>query len=538
MNIPARYAVLLTAAVAAPSGQAAIVHTAEPFIGVTHHRVIERLDGTTAGDFTLPREVVADVLVIDPRARGVDFTLQPDNGEKPGEVTRSTTRDFVDSIEAQIGVNADFYDTKPPYEHTPTEFYSDVTHVNVSEGKPYSFNHQAGRPVFNLSPKNRAMVLTAGAPGTYDTAEGVQLFNAVGGNQRLVADGKNVTPDDNYAQALNPHTVIGVTRRGYVLIMTVDGRQDAFSRGMRTGEMADLLIEHFDAKDVLNLDGGGSSTLVMDDTDDGKQNARVINSPSDNASAQKPGNERLIANSLAVFARPNPDYTPLPAADRPAPPQGTPTLDAPTMFDDFETGYGRFADAPAASGSSRGVAPTSTRQLDDELAAEGRRSLRLDLRHTRKSDHGLQLRLLSGGADPKNNLHDGKAMGAVGDLELALRLEPGADPLFVSLLIDDGTLAGTKLERALFREVRADGGWHTYRWSLDDPLQWENFAGGNGVIDGPNAFLDSVYLSSAPDTKGGPAWQGTVWMDAVLYDPHGEAEVEVEAPEPEVAEPE
>lgn len=504
---------------------AAIVQTAEPFLGVAHHRIIERLDDTTAGDFTLPREIVADVLVIDPAAPGIDFTLQPDNGEKPGEVTRITTRNFVDSIKAQIGVNGDFYDTKPPYEHTPTEFYSDVIHVSVSEGKPYSHNHQAGRPVFNLSPRNRAVVLTAGKPGTYDTAEGVQLYNAIGSNQRLVADGKNVTPDDNYAKALNPHTVIGVTRGGHILIMTVDGRQDKFSRGMRTGEMADLLIEHFDAQDAINLDGGGSTTLVFDDTDDNIPNARIINSPSDGATAQTPGTERLVANSLAVFARPNPDYTPLPAAPRPARASATPPLDAPTMFDDFEAGYGRFTDAPAASGSSRGVAPTSTRQLDDEQAAEGRRSLRLDLRHTGKPGDGLQLRLLSGGADPNNNLHDGRAMGAAGNIELALRLERGQDPLFVSLLIDDGTVEGTKLERALFREVRADGDWHTYRWSLDDTLQWENFAGGNGVIDGPNAFLDSVYLSSAPDTKGGPAWEGTVWMDAVRYDPKRKAQV-------------
>ena len=512
--------VLWCAVGAVMPGHAAVVQTAEPFLGVTHHRIIERLDETTAGEFALPREVVADVLVIDPDAPGIDFTLQPDNGEKPGEVTRITTRALVDSLGAQIGVNGDFYDTRPPYEHEPPAFYTDVIHLNVSEGQPYSANHAPGRPVFNLDKNNRASVLTAGPADTFETVERARLFNAIGGNQRLVADGKNVTPDDNYANALNPHTAIGVTNRGHILIMTVDGRQDAYSRGMRTGEMADLLIEHFDAKDVINLDGGGSTTLVFDDSADNIRNARVINSPSDGATAQTSGKERLVANSLVVFARHGQDCFPLEPVARPAPPVPQPLLTKPTMFDDFEDGRGRFADGPAASGSSRGIAEASSAARQRGRAAHGQYSLRLDLVHTGEPDTGLQVRLLSGGADPSKNLHAGQqAMGTRGTIELALRLEPGNRPLYVSVLIDDGTLEGTKLERGVFLPVVADGQWHVYRWALGDAERWESFAGGNGVIDGPNAFLDSVYLSSSPDIRGGPAWSGRVWLDAVKFTP-------------------
>ena len=512
--------VLWCAVGAAMPGHAAVVQTAEPFLGVTHHRIIERLDETTAGEFVMPREVVADVLVIDPDAPGIDFTLQPDNGEKPGEVTRIATRELVDALGAQIGVNGDFYDTKPPYEHAPPAFYTDVIHLNVAEGRPYSANYAPGRPVFNLDIDNRARVLTAGPAGSYEIQENAKLFNAIGGNQRLVQDGRNVTPNDRYANALNPHTALGVTRAGHILIMTVDGRQDAYSRGMRTGEMADLLIDHFDARDVINLDGGGSTTLAFDDTDDGVRNARVVNSPSDGATAQQPGRERVVANSLVVFAQPNPGYTPLPPAPRPAPPEPQPVLDQPTMFDDFEQGRGRFADEPEASGSSRGIAEASSAARERGRAAHGQYSLRLDVVHTGEPETGLQVRLLSGGADPSKNLHAGQqAMGTRGTIELALRLEPGNRPLYVSVLIDDGTLEGTKLERGVFLPVVADGQWHVYRWALDDAERWESFAGGNGVIDGPNAFLDSVYLSSSPDIRGGPAWSGRVWLDAVKFTP-------------------
>ncbi|MEM7626779.1 MAG: phosphodiester glycosidase family protein [Planctomycetota bacterium] len=508
------------AALVPRSAAAAVILRSKPFLGVTHHRIIERLDDATAGGFALPREVVADVLVIDPTAPGIDFTLQPDNGEKPGEVTRITTRALVDALGAQIGVNGDFYDTKPPYEHEPPDFFTDVIHLNVAEGRPYSHNYAPGRPVFNLDEDNRGRVLIAGAAGTHNTVEDVSLFNAIGGNQRLVADGKNVTPDDQYANALNPHTALGVTYGGKILIMTVDGRQDSYSRGLRTGEMADLLIGHFDAKDVLNLDGGGSTTLVFDDTDDGVRNARIINSPSDGATAQTPGTERLVANSLVVFAKPNPEYTPLPPAVRPAPPKPQPLLTERTVFETFEKDLGRFADPPATSGSGRGVADTSTSQRDPRHAASGLFAMRLDLRHNGRTDTGLQVRLLSGGAEPRNNLHQGdKAMGATGAVSVDLRMAPGAKALFLALLVDDGTLSGTRLERSTFRAVVADGRWHTYTWSLNNPDHWHGFAGGNGVIDGPNVFLDSLYFSSTPETRGGPAWEGSVWVDQVRFEP-------------------
>ena len=80
---------------------------------------------------------------------------------------------------------------------------------------------------------------------------------------------------------------------------------------MRTDEMADLLIDYFNVKDAINVDGGGSTTMVMDDRDDGFARARVLNSPSDGSSTYEPGYERLVANNFAVFATPNPDYVPL-----------------------------------------------------------------------------------------------------------------------------------------------------------------------------------------------------------------------------------
>jgi len=54
-----------------------------------------------------------------------------------------------------------------------------------------------------------------------------------------------------------------------------------------------MLIRDYSVYDALNLDGGGSTTLAMDD--------RIVNAPSDR------GGVRKVASSLAVFAQPNPN---------------------------------------------------------------------------------------------------------------------------------------------------------------------------------------------------------------------------------------
>jgi hypothetical protein len=505
--------------------RAAVIDSAQPFVGVTHYRVFEAADGSTAGGpFNLPRPLVINVLEIDPTASGVSFRMQPGNGSDPGEVTKIKTRSFVDSIGAQIGINGDFFDTSPPYPPAGGQVFTDVLHTGVSNGVGYSPSGFNNEPIFNISSGNVARVLRSDDAGTNDTVENVALYNAIGGNQRLVSNGDNTAPlNDPYTTALNPHTAIGVTFDGNVLLMTVDGRQTGYSEGMRTDEMADLLIDHFNARHVINVDGGGSTTMIMDDSHDSLQNARVINSPSDGATTYLPGSERLVANSFAVFATPNPNYVPLPAAPRPQAPVPPSLIDTLTVFDDFEGSKGRFASALNASTSSQHIAASSSSSLDDQFAKTGQRSLRLDIENTGGSPSAMQLRLLSGEGSPANNVHDGnKVMDKVGFVGVFLRVEPGSDPLYTAIVLDDGQMLQNGQERSNFTPVIADGQWHLYQWNLADIEQWNNFGGGDGVIGGPNTFVDSIFLSSAPAVVGGTNWSGSVWIDTVAYNPDGE----------------
>jgi hypothetical protein len=111
---------------------------------------------------------------------------------------------------------------------------------------------------------------------------------AISGNRILLKDGAIRTADD---REMHPRSAVGIDRDHKDLIfVVVDGRQ-SFSRGHTMLEMARLLKRH-GAEDGLNLDGGGSSTIVA--RQDGR--LRVLNRPSD-------GNQRPIPNGLRVLYR-------------------------------------------------------------------------------------------------------------------------------------------------------------------------------------------------------------------------------------------
>lgn len=106
------------------------------------------------------------------------------------------------------------------------------------------------------------------------------------GNTYILRDGVRISRDD---KDLHPRTAVGIDRdTGQVLLVVVDGRQD-FSRGQTMKEMA-VLFERLGAEDALNLDGGGSSIMLLRQPD---TSLAVANSPSD-------GHPRPVANGLEV----------------------------------------------------------------------------------------------------------------------------------------------------------------------------------------------------------------------------------------------
>ena len=118
------------------------------------------------------------------------------------------------------------------------------------------------------------------------------VVHAIGGGPRLVKDGKvHITSGEerfkaDVAVGRAPRTAAGVPSDGKLLLVAVTGRQAYHSIGVTLEELANLMIE-LGAKDAMNLDGGGSSTLVVRDY--------VMNTPSD-------GRERKVADAILVFS--------------------------------------------------------------------------------------------------------------------------------------------------------------------------------------------------------------------------------------------
>lgn len=110
---------------------------------------------------------------------------------------------------------------------------------------------------------------------------------AITGNKILIRDGVVDVVDD---REMHPRTAIGIDRdTRQLLLLVIDGRQ-SFSRGYTMVELANKMID-LGADEALNLDGGGSSTMVAKKRNG---NVRVINSPSDGA-------QRSVPNGLEIL---------------------------------------------------------------------------------------------------------------------------------------------------------------------------------------------------------------------------------------------
>ncbi|MGI5291324.1 phosphodiester glycosidase family protein [Nonomuraea polychroma] len=121
------------------------------------------------------------------------------------------------------------------------------------------------------------------------SSDGSTVKAAVGGNWVLVKDGVAQNSTD---RAAHPRTAVGFSADGRKMyLLTVDGRQ-ADSRGVTLNELAAMMVD-LGAANALNLDGGGSSTMLA--REPGSADVQVENSPSD-------GGERHVPNGLALYA--------------------------------------------------------------------------------------------------------------------------------------------------------------------------------------------------------------------------------------------
>lgn len=245
------------------------------FEGVTYHRKVH----------WLPHPMVAHVVEVDLNAPGLEFLVTPpDDPESDLPLRARTTSQFLSEYNLQLAINGTFF--TPWYSNSVDDYYPRVgdpvrpNGFNASRGFKYSYGSGA---TLYIDASNHASFLEPAG----------EVYNAIGGGQLLVADGRVV--DGLPADLPAPRTAVGLTADGTRLILVVvDGRQLLYSQGATLQELAELMLS-YGAYTAMNLDGGGSSTLVIA----GPDGPRVLNSPIDN---NIPGRERPVANHLGLYA--------------------------------------------------------------------------------------------------------------------------------------------------------------------------------------------------------------------------------------------
>jgi hypothetical protein len=229
----------------------------EPFVGV---QLVSRTQ-------TEPRPLSSFVVRVDPAAPGVSFTGTPENGAAELETARQTGTEFLASSGAAVAINAHFFAPWPALPDDP----ADLLGLAITDGEQVSPFDEGALAAFVLDAEGRpAVVRAAGGPGSYETDPPVAIDDAVGAYEVILEGGVNTATWEE----LHPRTAIGHTADGLVVLFVVDGRQDGISEGMTTPEVAEAMAT-FGVTDALNLDGGGSTTLVIR----GSAGPEVVNVP-------------------------------------------------------------------------------------------------------------------------------------------------------------------------------------------------------------------------------------------------------------------
>ncbi len=251
------------------------------FEGVTYMRDVRHV----------PRPLVIHVITVDLSAPGIGFLVTPGRPMGSRQLPARTTSQFLLEFDLQIAINGGFF--TPWHSDSPWDYYPhvgdpvDVAGFASSRGAIYS-KEMPGHSTLYISPDNQAQF----------HAPVETVYNAISGNDIILDQGlaqaAGSSPSFN---TLQPRTAIALGRQGRsMLLVVVDGRQPNYSEGVTLTELAEI-IAGYGGDTALNLDGGGSTTLVAR----GKTGQPVqLNSPIDN---RIPGRERPVANHLGIYAR-------------------------------------------------------------------------------------------------------------------------------------------------------------------------------------------------------------------------------------------
>ncbi|MFC3199447.1 phosphodiester glycosidase family protein [Parapedobacter deserti] len=216
---------------------------------------------------------------------------------------------------AVAAINGTYYElfTDSSGKQTQSSFFKAdgnvASTVTITEGHRYFWKHEGA---FFYDPAGRQWGIVYGDKASYEV---MPYANVLSGAPMLVYDYQPVgetfakrrtepldsldyEDPDRHQGVRHPRTAVAITGDAHLLLITVDGRRPE-TAGMSARELTRFIAHYFNPRYMLNLDGGGSTTLWMESAD--SQNA-VVNYPTDNKRYDHFG-QRSIRNAIMVLKK-------------------------------------------------------------------------------------------------------------------------------------------------------------------------------------------------------------------------------------------
>ncbi len=242
---------------------------------------------------------VAHVIGIDLSAADIAFVTTAADNTRGMEFVALRTSTVLDRLNALVAVNASYFLPFAGGSPGGEDYYPHEGDPANASGAVVASGAVASPVETDLDLRVNAIVCFEGL--AVAIADGqvcpAGFSSGIAAGPRMLASGARrsfETFDNNYAATPQPRTAIGISAdRKRAWIVVVDGRQKGYSDGATLEALSTLFLE-LGASDAINLDGGGSSTMVVAGEDGTPQ---VINRP---IHTGVPGRERPVANHLAV----------------------------------------------------------------------------------------------------------------------------------------------------------------------------------------------------------------------------------------------
>ena len=170
----------------------------------------------------------------------------------------------------------------------------------------------------------------------------------------------------------------------------------------------------------------------------------------------------------------------------------------------FESTAGRFTSSPTTSGSTVGIATTSTLARATDSFKNGTASLKAVMVDNTASTSAWTVRILSGGGTPANNA---AFVGNQGTFGFWFKTSTAASGATLSAWIDD--VDGTEELPPL--TINNNGAWNYYEWFLPNAVG-ATITTGNGRIDGASVTLDGIVIK-----QNNTANTMTAWIDDISH---------------------